>query len=221
MAYLFSVASRTIRAADWLTSSFGVGMSSPATADSGWRFRQWVRKFASTFLSSVTPGFSVMRSSENTSRQSEQYQTNGVLVRSVNDTGIKLGMLTVSHRAVLISTPVDFKRHHYRNARWVQPSPCRIGSYSGPANCQVSLSFHPCLPFCSSRCKQQGPFAPRTLLRFIAPMDPSDSLSSSTNFPVSPVIWLPAPPFSRRDEEGLSSCLACPYHRAVALTPPE
>jgi hypothetical protein len=31
----------------------------------------------------------------------------------------------------------------------------------------------------------------------------------------------PAPPLSRRDEEGLSSCLACPYHRAVALTPPE
>ena len=31
----------------------------------------------------------------------------------------------------------------------------------------------------------------------------------------------PAPPLSRRDEEGLSSCLACPGHRAVALTPPE
>jgi hypothetical protein len=31
----------------------------------------------------------------------------------------------------------------------------------------------------------------------------------------------PAPPLSRRDEEGLSSCLACPCHRAVALTPPE
>ena len=38
---------------------------------------------------------------------------------------------------------------------------------------------------------QQGPFAPRTLLRFIAPMDPSDSLSSSATFPVSSVIWLP------------------------------
>ena len=31
----------------------------------------------------------------------------------------------------------------------------------------------------------------------------------------------PAPPLSRRDEEGLSSCLECPCHRAVALTPPE
>ena len=30
-----------------------------------------------------------------------------------------------------------------------------------------------------------------------------------------------APPISRRDEEGFSSCLARPCHRAVATTPPE
>ena len=30
-----------------------------------------------------------------------------------------------------------------------------------------------------------------------------------------------APPISRRDEEGFSSCLACPCHRAVPTTPPE
>src|ERR1035437_4608499 len=29
-----------------------------------------------------------------------------------------------------------------------------------------------------------------------------------------------APAISRRDEEGFSSCLACPCHRAVASTPP-
>ena len=29
-----------------------------------------------------------------------------------------------------------------------------------------------------------------------------------------------APVISRRDEEGFSSCLACPCHRAVASTPP-
>jgi len=29
-----------------------------------------------------------------------------------------------------------------------------------------------------------------------------------------------APAISRRDEEGFSSCLACPCHRAVAFTPP-
>src|SRR5271157_1005204 len=39
------------------------------------------------------------------------------------------------------------------------------------------------------RCKWQGPFAPRTLLRFIATTDPAATLSSSADFPVSPVIW--------------------------------
>jgi hypothetical protein len=29
------------------------------------------------------------------------------------------------------------------------------------------------------------------------------------------------PPISWRDEEGFSSCSACPCHRAVATTPPE
>ena len=31
----------------------------------------------------------------------------------------------------------------------------------------------------------------------------------------------PAPAISRRGEEGLSSCSACPCHRAVASTPPK
>ena len=30
-----------------------------------------------------------------------------------------------------------------------------------------------------------------------------------------------APPISRRDEDGFSSCLACPCHRAASTTPPE
>ncbi len=30
-----------------------------------------------------------------------------------------------------------------------------------------------------------------------------------------------APSISRRDEDGFSSCLACPCHRAVPTTPPE
>src|SRR5271165_2964202 len=37
-------------------------------------------------------------------------------------------------------------------------------------------------------CKWQGPFAPRTLLRFTATTDPAATLSSSADFPVSPVI---------------------------------
>src|SRR5258708_10293504 len=37
-------------------------------------------------------------------------------------------------------------------------------------------------------CKWQGPFAPRTLLRFLTTPDPAATLSSSPDFPVSPVI---------------------------------
>ena len=75
-----------------------------------------------------------------------------------------------------------------RSARTVQPSPCRISSASGPAHQWTTLSSRPCLPLCWRRCKWQGPFAPRTLLRFIASTDPSATLSSSADFPVSPVI---------------------------------
>ena len=81
--------------------------------------------------------------------------------------------------------------------------------------------IHPCLPVSQRKCKQQGPFAPRALLRFFATMGPSATLSSSTDFLGSPVIRFAAPPISRRDEEGFSSCLAHPCHRAAANTPPE
>ena len=81
--------------------------------------------------------------------------------------------------------------------------------------------IHPCLPVSQRKCKQQGPFAPRALLRFFATMGPSATLSSSTDFLGSPVIRFAAPPISRRDEEGFSSCLAYPCHRAAANTPPE
>src|SRR5450755_497666 len=59
-----------------------------------------------------------------------------------------------------------------------------VGSASGPANCWVPLSSHPCLPCCWCRYKQQGPFAPRTLLRFFATADPSVTLSPFPRLPV-------------------------------------
>ena len=52
-------------------------------------------------------------------------------------------------------------------------------------------------------------------------ISPPATLSPSLHFPVSPVIGLTAPEISRRDEEGFSSCLTCPCHRAVANTPPK
>src|SRR6516162_7239506 len=50
----------------------------------------------------------------------------------------------------------------------------------------VVISSLPSL--CWRRCKWQGPLAPQTLLRFIATTDPAATLSSSADFPVSPVI---------------------------------
>ena len=90
-------------------------------------------------------------------------------------------------------------------------------------SCKLMGAFiiHPCLPVSQRKCKQQGPFAPRKLLRFTATMSPSATLSSSTDFLGSPVMRFAAPPISRRDEEGFSSCLAHPSHRAAANTPPE
>ena len=45
-----------------------------------------------------------------------------------------------------------------------------------------------CLPCCRRNYDQQGPFAPAALPAFTARTDPSATVSSSTDFPVSPVI---------------------------------
>src|SRR6202040_4467151 len=101
-----------------------------------------------------------------------------------------------------------------RNARTVQPSPCRIFSASGPANQWTPLSSRPCLPLCRRRCKWQGPLAPRTLLRFIATTDPSATLSSSADFPGSPVI---RPTLLRRFRAGARRASPVAWHVLVTV----
>ena len=70
--------------------------------------------------------------------------------------------------------------------------------------------------------EQQGPFAPRALPRFIATTRPTATVSSSADFPgdAGYTAYL-APPISRWDEDGFSSCSAHPCHRAAPTTPPE
>ena len=69
---------------------------------------------------------------------------------------------------------------------------------------------------------QQGPFAPLALPRLIARTDPAATVSSSIRFPgVTGYTTYLAPPISRWDEDGFSSCLACPCHRAAPTTPPK
>src|SRR5258706_14843042 len=101
-----------------------------------------------------------------------------------------------------------------RSARTVQPSPCRISSASGPANQWTPLSSRPCLPLCWRHCKWQGPFAPRTLLRFIATPDPAATLSSSADFPVSPVI---RPTLLRRFRAGTRRASPVAWHVLVTV----
>src|SRR3984893_2059873 len=101
-----------------------------------------------------------------------------------------------------------------RNARTVQPSPCRISSASGPANQWTPLSSRPCLPLCRRRYKWQGPFAPRTLLRFIASTDPSATLSSSADFPGLPVI---RPTLLRRFRAGTRRASPVAQHALVTV----
>src|ERR1700739_1914469 len=66
---------------------------------------------------------------------------------------------------------------------------------------------------CRRFCKWQGPFAPRTLLRFVATTDPAATLSSSADFPVWPVI---RPTLLRRFLAGTRR--ASPVARHVLVT---
>src|ERR1700720_1688552 len=65
-----------------------------------------------------------------------------------------------------------------------------------------------------SHYKWQGPFAPRSLLRFVANTDPSAPLSSSTDFPGSPVI---RPTLLRRFRAGTRRASPVAWHVLVTV----
>ena len=66
--------------------------------------------------------------------------------------------------------------------------------------------IHPCLPVSERKCKQQGPFAPRTLLRFTATMSPSATLSSLHRFPGFASYTVCCSGNFSSGREGFSSC---------------
>ena len=83
------------------------------------------------------------------------------------------------------------------------------------------MSCHPCLPFLRRVPHSRVPSLHRhypasSLLRTPPPPSHLRSISRGSGY----TTYL-APPFSRWDEEGFSSCLACPRPHAVAPTPPE
>ncbi len=79
------------------------------------------------------------------------------------------------------------------------------------------------LTFAGRAGRTAGHLAPRKVTpAFVATTYPSATCSPSVDFPGTPVIrptFLRG--FRRRDEEGFSSCLARPCHRAAVSTSPE
>ena len=63
---------------------------------------------------------------------------------------------------------------------------------------------------------QQGPFAPRALPRFIATTDPAATVSSSTDFPGSPVI---RPTLLHRFLDGTRTASPVARHVLVTVLP--
>ena len=83
--------------------------------------------------------------------------------------------------------------------------------------CHLVLAFLVVGDFTNSRAPSlHGRYPASTLLR----THPSPSRLRSTSR-LSRLYDRPAPAISPRDEEGFSSCSACPCHRAVASTPPK
>ena len=69
--------------------------------------------------------------------------------------------------------------------RWVQPSPSRISSVSGPA-VSAPLSSRLCLPCCQSHYRQRGRFPPPALPGFPGTTNPSATLSPVRRLPGAP-----------------------------------
>jgi hypothetical protein len=112
-----------------------------------------------------------------------------------------------------------------RTAKSSRPSPWCISSASGPPDRWAPLSSRPCLPSCWRPHEQQGPLAPRTLLRFFAPTDPSATLPPSADFPFPVIRPTLLPPISRSGRVGLHQLLdvslpACRRYRPAGVGSP-
>ena len=84
------------------------------------------------------------------------------------------------------------------------------------------MSGRPCLPCCRRHCRTAGPRRSAGITPLPRYCGPVRHPLAVGRFPGrTGYTAYPAPPISRRDEEGFSSCLTCPAHRAVAHTPPE
>jgi hypothetical protein len=114
-----------------------------------------------------------------------------------------------------------------RSRPFLYPTPQRkaVSNQNSYSTKQDEQHEGPCLPCCWSRYKQQGLFAPRTLLRFLTTTDTAESLSPSTDFPVSPVIRLPCSADFATGRGGFLQLLSmtlspcCPYQPRRSVVP--
>jgi len=89
-------------------------------------------------------------------------------------------------------------------------------------NYRTPLSSRPCLPCCQGSYNAAGPHRSIGITRLHHYRGPVRHPLAFGPFPgVAGYRTYLAPAISHRDEEGFSSCLACPCHRAVASTPPK
>src|ERR1700731_4809094 len=142
--------------------------------------------------------------------------------------GLKRNSVNSRSAVVLLGQPIGFAQRLQLADMHVQsPKPpgrfsLRLAVYPPPQFLQTDgCLYHltPASPLGRRKHRQQGPFARRhcsasSLLRTLPSPSP---LRPTSRF--SRLYGLPAPPFSRREEEGFSSCSARPCHRAAATTP--
>jgi hypothetical protein len=132
--------------------------------------------------------------------------------------GLRADVNAAPHQAIRFASPhsIVVPDGHAGRSSWrpIRPTVCRctcpvrriindvivparrqLTRYRAAGTVRAPLSSHPCLPCCWSQCKQQGRFAPRTLLRFVATTGPAATLS-------------PFPPISRCSGYTASLCSA-------------
>jgi hypothetical protein len=82
--------------------------------------------------------------------------------------------------------------------------------------------MRPCLPYRHGNCVAVGLLGSPDITPVLRYYEPIHHRLAVSHFPgLAGYMTYPAPPISRWGEDGFSSCLACPCHRAVPNTPPE
>jgi hypothetical protein len=101
-------------------------------------------------------------------------------------------------------------------------SPCRIPPDLSSCRLPGVFIMRPCLPYRHGNCVAAGLLGSPDITPVLRYYEPIHHRLAVSHFPgVAGYMTYPPPSISRWDEDGFSSCSACPCHRAVPNTPPE